>query len=161
MSNAKVREQEIASRLRTLKVRGQSVLDSHKPNPPNVLNFPTLDSGLFTGWRTQCLTYLRNVFGEKHTYSVSFADATDRQGYRAEVQRGIAILEVAAEDLEAGYLFTLTDLVAGDVFTTFLEQAQHLLEAGYKDSAAMLAGAVLEDGLRRLLLKSGENVKAA
>ena len=50
-------------------------------------------------------------------------------------------------------------MVASDVFADFLDQAQHLLEAGYKDPAAMLAGAVLEDGLRRLLSRAGESTK--
>jgi hypothetical protein len=71
----------------------------------------------------------------------------------------MAILEAAAEDVESGYLARVEDLVASDVFADFLEQAQQLLDAGYKDPAAMLAGAVLEDGLRRLLVKSGESVR--
>jgi hypothetical protein len=159
MRNPSTRAQEIAERLRELKARGQPVLSSHTPNPPNVIGFPTLDSGLFAGWRTQCLTYMQNVFGNGHTYSTSFDSATNQHGYTNEVEKGMAILEAAAEDVENGYLARVEDLVASDVFADFLEQAQHLLDAGYKDPAAMLAGAVLEDGLRRLLLKSGEKVR--
>jgi hypothetical protein len=46
-----------------------------------VIGFATLDSGLFAGWRTQCLTYLQSVFGNDHTYPTSFADATDQHGH--------------------------------------------------------------------------------
>jgi hypothetical protein len=159
MSDPNVRAQEIAARLRELRSRGQPVLSSHKPNPPNVIGFPTLDRGLFTGWRTQCLAYLRNVFGDEQTYPKSFADATNQYGHTSEVEQGMAILEAAAEDVEAGYIAKVVELVTSDVSANFLEQAQHLLEAGYKDSSAMLAGAVLEDGLRRILVKSGETVK--
>lgn len=41
-------------------------------------------------------------------------------------------------------------LIEAEVFSDFLEMAQHLLDSGYKDPAASLAGAVLEDGLRRV-----------
>jgi hypothetical protein len=36
------------------------------------------------------------------------------------------------------------------VFGDFLEMSEHLLTEGYKDPAASLTGAVLEDGLRRI-----------
>jgi hypothetical protein len=40
--------------------------------------------------------------------------------------------------------------VRADVFDDFLEMADHLLTAGYKDPAAVIVGAVLEEHLRRL-----------
>jgi hypothetical protein len=110
MSTPSNRAQEIAGRLRELKKRGEQVLSSHKPNPPNVIGFPTLDSGLFAGWRTQCLTYLQGVFGADHTYPTSFAEATDQHGHTSEAKRGMAILEAAAEDVESGYLARVEDL---------------------------------------------------
>lgn len=57
------------------------------------------------------------------------------------------------EDLVGGYLFNVRTLVAAEVFSDFLEMAQHLLDNGYKDPAASLTGAVLEDGLRRVCTK--------
>jgi hypothetical protein len=41
-------------------------------------------------------------------------------------------------------------MVHADLFADFLEMADHLLEQGYKVAAAVTAGAVLEEHLRKL-----------
>ena len=56
----------------------------------------------------------------------------------------------ALGELENGFLGKLQDLVAAEIFADFLQQGGHLLEAGYKDAAVSVTGAVLEDGLRRI-----------
>ena len=38
--------------------------------------------------------------------------------------------------------------------------AEHLLESDYKDPAASLCGAVLEDGLRKIAMKKGIKIKS-
>ena len=55
------------------------------------------------------------------------------------------ILRAAREDYANGYLFDIKQLIAAEVFDDLLEQAEHLLDAGYQEAAAVLAGAVLED----------------
>ena len=45
------------------------------------------------------------------------------------------------------------ELVHADIFTDFLEMADYLLEEGYKDPAAVLAGGTLEEHLRKLCHK--------
>ena len=40
------------------------------------------------------------------------------------------------------------------MFTDFLDQAEHLLKNGYKNPVASLAGAVLEDGLKKIAKKN-------
>ena len=40
-------------------------------------------------------------------------------------------------------------LLQAEVFADFLEMAEHLLDNGYKDPAAVLQGAVLEDSLKK------------
>lgn len=152
-------DEEVVRRICELQSRGEPILQTHKSNPPNVIGFPTLDSGKFEGWRTQCLVYLEKVFGSDHTYTTSFAKATDQHGHQSEVKKGMAILDAAAEDVEHGYLATLRSLITGDVFVDLLDQAEHLLENGYKDPAAMLTGAVLENGLRSIATECGVKVK--
>ena len=57
-------------------------------------------------------------------------------------------------------------LVSASVFSDFLEMAEHLLDSGYKDPAASLIGAVLEDSLRRMCgnnalpVKSDDNISS-
>ena len=47
----------------------------------------------------------------------------------------------------------LRQLVEAEVFDDFLEQAAHLCSAGYHPPAAVVAGCVLEDALRRACAK--------
>lgn len=41
-------------------------------------------------------------------------------------------------------------LIAGEILDSVLEEAKHILNAGYKDPAAVLGRVVLEDALKRL-----------
>lgn len=60
------------------------------------------------------------------------------------------ILKALRTDYEAGYLQSVNEIIHGDVFGDFLEMADYLLAEGYKDPAAVLAGGVLEEQLRKL-----------
>lgn len=66
----------------------------------------------------------------------------------------IGILVALRADYEAGYLESIHELIHADIFTDFLEMADYLLEEGYKDPAAVLAGGVLEEHLRKLCQKN-------
>lgn len=56
---------------------------------------------------------------------------------------------------EKDYLQTVQELVHADVFGDFLEMADHLFDQGYKDPAAVIAGSVLEEHLRKLATHAG------
>lgn len=66
-----------------------------------------------------------------------------------------AILTALRADYEAGFTQTFSELIHADLFSDFLEMAAHLLAEGYKDPAAVLAGSVLEEHLRKLCEKNG------
>jgi hypothetical protein len=72
--------------------------------------------------------------------------------------QGAQFVEIALrglrDDVEAGYLQRAADLIAAEVFSDFLDMAEHLLDKGYHVPAASLVGAVLEDGLRRLAARN-------
>jgi hypothetical protein len=56
---------------------------------------------------------------------------------------------------DAGYLASVTELIHTDIFADFVEMADHLLSAGYKDAAAVIIGSTLEEHLRQLCVKNG------
>src|SRR5258708_4973338 len=56
---------------------------------------------------------------------------------------------------ESGYLTTVTDLIHADVFSDFVDMADHLLSDGYKDAAAVIIGSTLEEYLHKLCVKNG------
>jgi len=58
-------------------------------------------------------------------------------------------------DLASGYMQTVEELAHADVFSDFLEMAAELHGSGYKDAAAVIAGSVLEDHLRKLAERAG------
>lgn len=60
------------------------------------------------------------------------------------------ILLAAREDYLQGLIEDPRTFISAEVFDDFLDQAKHLLDEGYKDPAAVIAGSVLEDGLRKL-----------
>ena len=52
-------------------------------------------------------------------------------------------------------MFELRGLIEAEVFDDILEQADHLLELDYRGPAAVAAGCILEDGLRKLTERQG------
>ncbi|GHG91393.1 hypothetical protein [Comamonas sp. JC664] len=56
-------------------------------------------------------------------------------------------------EYEHGLLNSVTELIHRDLFSDFLEMAQHLTEKGFKDPAAVVAAGVLEQHLRQLAQK--------
>jgi len=101
------------------------------------------------------------VGDELSVVSLSHFWARERSllAFSKEIERGIAfsdaeraqgVMRAAEDDLSAGALFQVRALIEAEVFDDFLEQAEALHKAGYYQPAAVVAGAVLEDGLRSL-----------
>jgi len=67
----------------------------------------------------------------------------------------MGIVRAAKDDYEQDMLFSTRVLIEAEVFSDFLEQADHLLQRNYQGPAAVVAGAVLEDGLRKLCDRNG------
>jgi hypothetical protein len=61
------------------------------------------------------------------------------------------MLQALRTDYAKNYLRSVQDIIHGDTFVGFLDQAGYLLEAKYKDAAAVITGSVLEQHLRELL----------
>jgi hypothetical protein len=67
----------------------------------------------------------------------------------------VGIAQSLSHDLKAGYLISLEELIHGEIFGDFLEMAVYLLENGYKDAAAVIAGSTLEGHLKQLCKRAG------
>lgn len=76
----------------------------------------------------------------------------------AHVSELAGILRAVQHDLKSGLLLSVRGLLQAEIFADFLEMAEHLLREGYKDPAAVLLGAVLEDSLRKLAATHGISV---
>ena len=110
----------------------------HKAVPPE----------MFGKFHFGSLSFVRSVFGEEHPY---FKKLNAMKGNGSvNVEAGIGLLESARLEIEQGWLTSLRGLVAADVFSDFLEMAEHFLQQDYKDPAAVMIGSVLEEHLRQL-----------
>ncbi|MBC8550702.1 MAG: hypothetical protein H8D23_13745 [Candidatus Brocadiales bacterium] len=78
---------------------GQKVLDTHIPNSPGIIGYPTLDSKAFSVWQTKCLDFLELNLPTDSEYFRSFRDKV-KHGYRGTVDAGIEILTSVKEELE-------------------------------------------------------------
>ena len=109
---------------------------------------------LFHAFRSASLSFLSMTFGKDHTHYDEFnSQVTDSSPHCSRVGRGI--LSAAREELAGGWLSTTKGLISAEIFSDFLEMAQHLLDEGYKDPAAVMTGSVLEEHLRQLCQKHG------
>lgn len=66
------------------------------------------------------------------------------------IRRVPGVVTALRDDFKAGRLDGLESTVRGEVFSDFLDMAGHLLAEGYKDAAAVIAGATLEEHIRSL-----------
>lgn len=79
--------------------KGYETLSTHKPNPPNFIGFPTLDSGSFAAWTSQSLSFLESRLPSGSPYIRKFREKVKRE-FRDSVKAGIGILKSVKEDLE-------------------------------------------------------------
>jgi hypothetical protein len=78
-------------KIKRLIEKGHGVLRTHKPNPPEVIGFPTLDSGAFSAWQSQCLSFLEAKLSSNSPYVRAFQEKVKR-GHTRQVKAGIGIL---------------------------------------------------------------------
>lgn len=148
-------DEKILVRLDELIANGEKVLQTRRKPAPGVLMGDFVDSEVSTQWGVNCLSILGRVFGENSAHYKIF-DALFKGGLNFNSsQRCFGILKAAKDDFENGYLFDTRALIEAEVFDDFLEQVEHLLNQGYFIASAVIAGSVLEDGLRKLCAKNG------
>jgi hypothetical protein len=123
----------------------------------DLLALPKVGSGYLPAdrcmvWYTSCKFHLPQLLGDGNPYCQAFLLVADTTG-RDSVTRGRMLLERVREEYASGGIRDLRDLAAAEVFTDFLGMAQHLHNEKYHHAAVSIAGAVLEDCLRRVHLK--------
>lgn len=121
---------------------------------PNGLGITTVDKELFNQLRTLTLSFINSLYGTNHSYYIDF----NTKIFRSELshaERGRGILNAIKMEVDNDWLSSMKGLVSADIFSDFLEMAEHLLEENYKDPAAVMIGSVLEEHLRQLCEKNG------
>ena len=103
---------------------------------------------------TRSIAAINRITGENSTYSKEvgriLADTPPLHRHTSSI---LGIVLALKEDLEAGYIKTLVELVHADIFANFLDMAYHLQLSGYKDASAVLTGSTLESHIKELCVK--------
>ncbi len=108
-------------------------------------------------WLARTGQLISKLYGKDSLYLESYRELIERQDFLylhgnnysqlCELQ---GILKAVQHEIEAGLLAEIRHLLQADIFADFLAMAEHLLSEGYKDAAAVMIGAVLEDSLRKI-----------
>ena len=146
---------ELLSRIEKLISKGKTALE----NRIEYMVRTGVDQKLFSEWQTQVCALLYDLIPADHPYIVQF-NLQVQENYVENVEAGIGILQALYQDVEDGYLIKVEHLIRAEIFSDFLEMAEYFLEMKYKDSAALLTGAVLEDGLRKICIKHNITLKS-
>lgn len=111
---------------------------------------------------------IQKLYGSGSQYVQSWTDVLATASFTSmhsnhhdHVSQICGILKSVQHDLKGGLLTDIKRLLQAEIFTDFLEMAEHLLDTGYKDPAAVLLGGVLEDSLRKMAVAVGISTTGA
>lgn len=104
---------------------------------------------------TKGIAAVHRISGKNSPYSADINRIIEKHPYLHDHTSSImGVVQGLRDDIKAGYLQTLVELAHADLFADFIDMAQHLTGAGYKDAAAVVAGSTLESHLRALCSKN-------
>ncbi len=116
------------------------------------------DDAHYLRFRTRALNLVRRVCGdgsEHHRALRQLAEDKNSSTNAYFLPHCVGIVEAAQRDFERGLLFDLRAMIAAELLGDFIDQTEFLVAEGYHVPAASLAGAVLEDTLRKLCQSLG------
>ena len=150
-------DQKIVTKFEQLIAAGESLLSTKQSvrSSRNVVVIAPdyVDSQKAEEWGVSSLSFLGRILGKDSEHYQRFFSFSTELSTHHQAERAFAVLKAAFEDYKGGYLFDTQRAIQADVFDEFLEQATYFLKEGYFQVSAVIAGAVLEDTLRRLCVR--------
>ena len=123
---------------------------------PNISSsdIPLLQVAELQDLQTRCITAIERAAGQDSTcYEEVMKISRGKNWPHYQVALQIGVAKALLSDIENDYLTSFEETIHGDLFADYVEMAAHLVENGYKDPAAVLAGSTLEVHLRQLCKK--------
>lgn len=117
------------------------------------------ESRIHSKYTAAGLSFFKKYFGEDHPFYTAFSSAGSN--YAPIVERTLGILEAVLDEVENGWHQSVRSVVSAEVFSDFLEMANHLLEEGYKDAAAVMFGSTLEEHMRQLARENNVEIEVS
>lgn len=138
-------EEKLIGKLDELIARTEQILAGEK----QVIG---IDEELFYEYKMEARSFISRLYGDNHNNYNVFRALT--QDYSIdELQKSRGVLKAIRNEISSGFINDLKGLVSAELFSDFIEMAEHLLEESYKDPAAVIIGSVLEEHLRQLCTK--------
>jgi hypothetical protein len=129
---------------------GQRVATTRRAPRPGHVTSDFVDVRLANEWFASCLNLIKGVFGEDSVHYKRIDAKFEKYPQWPDFDQAFGVLLASKEDYRKGALFNVKKMIEAELFDDFLEQADHLLSSGYYAPAAVIAGGVLEDALRKL-----------
>jgi hypothetical protein len=98
--------------------------------------------------KASSVNLLERLSSDQSIYVREVVDSPSRGTANPDLFKGV--LEAARTDYLQGFMANNKLLISAEVFSDLLVQAEVLLDHDYKDAAAVIIRAVLEDGIRKL-----------
>lgn len=115
-----------------------------------------VDGESWEKWSTSVLNLLKISFGSNCVHYQNFKNIYDNfRRDKSLLGRARGVFSAAKKDYEGGYVLSLENTISGEVFGDFIGLAKQSLSDGYKDVAAVLSCAALEDALKRYARNNG------
>ena len=147
--------EKIKSKFNKLLAEGKVIFSKNGWHDNKWARFPSEVD--YLRFRTESLNLIYRVCGEKSSHYMELANIIKSEKMCSNpfyFHMCYGILEAAFNDFSENFLFDLRSLICAELLGDFLDQAERLSEDGYFIPAACLAGAVLEDSLRKLCEKN-------
>jgi len=133
---------------------------------PTGFGIAKVNKELFNELRGGSLSFIKNLYGGNHPFFKDFDKYILREE-PSETEKAKGLLKAIKSEIDNDWLSSMKGLVSADIFSDFLEMAEHLLAEKYEHPAAVMIGSVLEGHLRQLCdineipiteMKSGKTV---
>jgi hypothetical protein len=107
---------------------------------------------LFYSFKSSLESFVVLLYGKDHPHYEIISKVHGSRWFITQSYFGV--LDAIKSELEGGWLSSIKAIVSAEIFSDFLEMAEHLLREHYKDSAAVMIGSVLEEHIRQLCVKN-------
>lgn len=117
------------------------------------------ESFFVINWSTKAKNLIAKSCGEHSYHLKEFEKSQNKpsnfRGPAIKLIELCAIFLAAKEDFEGGYAKPVRELIEAEIFGDELTQSQELLDSGYTNASAVIAGTVLETNLRSKCIELG------
>jgi hypothetical protein len=129
----------------------------YKPLNSIIKSAEYVSDELLDEWRIKVRNLIANACGKESEHYKGFIESEKHINLDTSYKRLLrlkAVFHAAKEDYLGGNLVSVKSLVQAELFNDELEQAKELLDKNYFVAAAVIAGVVLETGVRELCKKN-------